>query len=194
MARDEDLDLLKAIRLCAYGAVKEKDSDYILRFIFRWYSREFSTELEHVDEIPLERVLTAFFEHRFENMTEEELEEEEERLRETRAERLAREAQEKLDGEDDDAFFRETVDEAKAAYVSNPRNLDEPMEDPDLDRPMMLPIMGERLPQSFKQIADNMDSKLKSVPPEIKMEFVSESELADLDEWDIMGPPPKDKL
>lgn len=195
MARDEDLDLIKAFRLCAFGAVKEKDSDYILRFIFRWYSREFHTELEAVDDIPLEKVLTAFFECRYENMNDEDLEEENEKLRETKAERLLREAAEKDDIDDDEAFFRETVAEAKVASAKTPkRSLDGPMNDPDLDRPVLLPIMGEKLPQSFQQFADRIDPKLKNVPPEIRMEFVSESELADLDDWDILGPPSKDKL
>ncbi len=191
MARDEDLDLLKAIRLCAFGAVKERDSDYILRHIFRWYSREFHTELEKVEEIPLEKVLTAFFECRYENMEDEDLDEEDSRLRETYAERLEREAREKAESEDDDEFFRETVKEA--ATVNAKRSLDEPMADPDLDRPMFLPIMGEKLPQSFKQIADSMESKLKTVPAEVKMEFVSEDELDALDDWDILGPPSKNK-
>jgi hypothetical protein len=195
MARDEDLDLLKAVRLCAFGAVKEKDSDYVLRFIFRWYSREFHKDLDEVELLPLERVLTHFFECRYENMTEEELEDEEEALAETRDERLAREAKAKLDDEDDDEFFRETVAEAKVATAKLPkRNLDEPVEDPDLDRPILLPMMGEKLPQTFQQVYDKMDNKLKQVPPEIKMEFVSENELGDLDDWDILGPPSKNKL
>jgi hypothetical protein len=201
MARDEDLDLIKAIRLCAFGAVKDKDTDYILRHIFRWYAREFRCTPDVASEKPLDEVLTHFFECRYEGMDDEELEEEAQKLRETKAERLEREAREKLDEEDDDEFFRETVAEAKTVNAKAKRaqlNLDGPIDDPDLERPVLLPVMGEKLPQTLQQFADKVDPKLKNVPqqvpPEIKMEFVSESELGDLDDWDILGPPSKDKL
>lgn len=191
MARDEDLDLLKAIRVLAFDAVKNKDSDYLLRHIFRWYSREFHTPLPEVEEMPLEEVLTHFFECRYEGMEDEDLEAEEKRLAETREERLQREEKEKLDDEDADAFFRDVKAESKTqlAKLGTKRKLDEAMDDPDLDRPVLLPIMGEKLPQTFQQVVEKMEPTLKSVPPEIKMEFMSDAELGDLDDWDILGPP-----
>ena len=76
MARDEDLDLLKAMRLCSYGAVKKKDNEYLLRFVCRWYSREFHTPLHLVENYPVEEVLQHFFECRYETMEDEDLEEE----------------------------------------------------------------------------------------------------------------------
>lgn len=192
MARDPDLDLLKAIRLLAYDAVTRKGSEYILRFIFRWYSREFSVPLPQVDEIPLEDVLQAFFECRYEQMDEHEREDEESKLRETQPERLEREAREKRESEDDDDFLREAIAEARRANADaarGPRDLDEPI-DPDLGRRVALPIMGEKLPQSFQEVADKADAKLKEIPPDIDVKFVGEGEL-DLDDWDICGPPPK---
>jgi hypothetical protein len=196
---DDDLDLLKAIRLCAFGAVKSKDkedSDYTLRHIFRWFSREFHVPLPEVPNLPLEYVLTHFYECRYEQMEEDGLDEEDLLLRETKAERLAREAKAEADAAEDDEFFNEVkADTAaqiqKLSSVMKKHNLDEPMDDPDLDRPVLLPVMGERLPQAFQDIVSKMDPKLKTVPPEIKMEFVSADELGDLDSWDVIGPPKK---
>lgn len=190
MARDEDLDFLKALRLCALGAVKEKDPEYNLRFIFRWYSREFHTPMADVEAMPLEEVLMHFFECRYENMDDEELEQEEARLAETREERLAREEKERLDALDDDEFFQDVKAESDAHMAQlKTRSLDDAVEDPDLDRPVLLPIMGEKLPQAFRDIVAELDPKLKAVPPEVKIEFVSEDELGDLDSWDVLGPP-----
>lgn len=194
MARDEDLDLLKAIKLCAFDAVKNKDTDYILRYIFRWYSREFGERLSDVEGLPVEDVLTHFFECRYEGMDDEQLDDEMKLLSETRADRLAREAQEKLDAEEDDEFLKQVKSEGPVglsklgAEAGKTRALDEPMEDPDFDRPILLPVMGEKLPQAFQDIVSKMDPKLKAVPAEVKMEFVSDDELGDLDDWDILGP------
>lgn len=191
MARDEDLDLLKSLRLCAYGAVKAKDSDYVLRFIFRWYSREFKTSLAEVEAMPLEEVLTHFFECRYENMDDDALEEEEKLLCETASERLARETLAAVDAEADDDFFKEAVANIKqgpAGPAGKRKRLDEAAIDPDLGRSVLLPVMGEKLPQSFQDVINDLDPKLKEVPADVKMQFVSDDELSGLDDWDVMGP------
>jgi hypothetical protein len=161
-------------------------------YIFRWYSREFSVPLPEVERQPVEEVLNHFFECRYEGMDDEALDDELKSLAETRAERLAREEREKLDEEDADEFFKQAKAEPQVGLAklgaTPKRTLDAPMEDPDLDRPVLVPVMGERLPQGFQDIVAKMDSNLKEVPPEIKMEFVSEDELGNLDDWDILGP------
>jgi hypothetical protein len=192
MGRDEDLDLIKAIRLSSFGAVKEKDPEYILRHIFRWYAREFHCTPDVAESKSLDEVLTHFFECRYESMDDEAFEEEDKRLRETHAERLLREEKERADHDDDDDFYKETMAEAKTVNLNSkraPKSLDAPIDDDDYERPILLPVMGEKLPQSFQQLADKMDPKLKQVPPEIKMSFVSDEELGDLDAWDVLGPP-----
>lgn len=191
MARDPDLDLLRAIQLLAYDAVTSKPSDYLLRHIFRWYSRTLHVDIREVDSVPLEDVLQAYFECRYEEMDDHEREEVEARLREFQAERLEREAREKREAEDDDDFFREAVAEARKANADlsrAPRDLDEPV-DPDLGFRVALPVMGEKLPQSFQEVADSA-SNLKQIPPDIEMKFLPEGDL-DLDEWDVCGPPKK---
>jgi hypothetical protein len=192
VARDPDLDLFKAIRLCAFGAVKNKDSEYLLRYICRWYSREFSTPLAEVYDIPLEELLQHFFECRYEDMGDEELEAEAALLRETQAERLEREAREREAAMADDEFFRQVKEEARQQALKNPVDLNKKIE--PSERPLLVPapVMGEVLPTTFAEVAAQVDPKLKTIPPDIKMSFVDESELGNLDEWDVLGPPKPD--
>ena len=178
---DEDLDLLKAVRLCAIGAVKSRDADYTLRHIFRWYSRQFHVPLTEVDEVPLDDILQHYFECRYEDLDDEQLEEEEARLRETRPERLAREAREAREAESDDEFFREAQQEASKTR----KRLDQKMEDPKSGP--LAPLHNDPLPDAFRSV--KADQKLREIPPDIKMEFADEGDL-DLD-WDVLGPPPE---
>lgn len=189
VARDEDLDYLKAIRLLAWNAVEKRPSDYLMRHIYRWYSKTFHVPLPQVDDLPIEDVLQAFFEERYENLPDEERDDEEERLRETRAERLAREAREREEQESDDAFFREAQAEAARQRQAAPV-LDKKL--PSSERPFLVaaPTMGEALPTHFAEVAQSKEAeKLREIPPEINMQFVGEDELGDLDDWDVCGPP-----
>jgi hypothetical protein len=197
VAQDEDLDLLKAIRITAFRAVQEQDSDYLLRFIFRWYSREFHTELSKVEEIPLETVLEHFFECRYESMSDEDKETEMAKLIETRADRLARETKEREEKDSDEAFLHETMAEAAAqgATTQKPAGIDlDKMPAPE-QRPLLIPapVMGEVIPTQFAEITANADPNLKVVPPEIKMEFISEEEMEGMESWDLLGPTTKPK-
>lgn len=193
MARDPDLDLLKAIRILAFGSVQKRDSEYILRHIYRWYSTTFNVPLPQVDDIPLEDILTHYFEVRYEGMSEEDLEEEEVLLRETYSDRLAREAKEKAEAEDDDAFLaaESGAPVSKLHKVQDaPKkfSLDTKIEDTAPE--IKVNVMGADLPTSFTDIAAKLDSKLKEIPPDIKITFADDGELDDLD-WDVMGSPQK---
>lgn len=59
---------IDAIRARALRSILQPDYEYNLRHIFRWYSRSFATPLHHVPNLPLEDVLQAFFEERYETM------------------------------------------------------------------------------------------------------------------------------
>ena len=50
------------------------DPGYELRRVFRWYSRTFATPLHEVQNLPVEDVLRAYFEQKFEEMEDEKLE------------------------------------------------------------------------------------------------------------------------
>lgn len=115
---EDELDLLRVVRLCAWGAVHHNEDDYYLRHIFRWYSREFHTPLHLVEDLPLVDVLTHFYECQYEELKDEErlqqlYEEEALRLRETKAESAARAVREAEQEVEDMAFLKEAQEEAK---------------------------------------------------------------------------------
>jgi len=64
-------DHLRAIAL--HGVVKDTD-DFQLRSILRWYSKTFHTPLHEVDDLPLDHILTSYYESTYEDMKPPELE------------------------------------------------------------------------------------------------------------------------
>jgi hypothetical protein len=105
------MNLYLAIQLEAMRAVRKQDSEYSMRSIRRWYSREFHTPLVDVADIPDEDVLQAFFEDKYDSMEEADREVEVARLLETEEERLLK-AREK-DEEDAEAFEFDKFSEEK---------------------------------------------------------------------------------
>lgn len=183
-------DLLKATRVLAMHAVEKKPPEYVYRFIMRWYSREFHTRLDEVEDVPVEDVLQHYFECRYEDMADEDRQEEREDLLMTPEQRAAKDREERVAQADDDDFFRKIQEEARAAAakVRPATSLEKP---PQSDDAPIIPVsvMGQSLPTTFQEIADGASPRLKEIPPEIDMKFVDPGELGDLDEWDIMGAP-----
>jgi hypothetical protein len=73
------VDLLAAIQILALrNTIKfdegAADHEYALRRIFRWYSKTFYTALHVVETLPLEDILRAWWEQKYEDMTPEEIE------------------------------------------------------------------------------------------------------------------------
>ncbi len=80
------MDLFTALRLLALRDVLafkknsknskiKEDAEYSVRHIFRWYSKTFYTPLDHVARLPLQDVMRAFWEEKYEALDEDELEE-----------------------------------------------------------------------------------------------------------------------
>lgn len=64
-----DLAEEHAIRTVALRDVLDgADPDYVRRFQFRWYSKTFAVPLPDVADLPLQDVLQAFWEERYEEM------------------------------------------------------------------------------------------------------------------------------
>ncbi len=85
------MDYYSAIRINALEAVLSGDSqEYIFRHILRWYSKNFYTPLHVVETIPLEDVLTAYYESKYEEMKDIELDMEKSSLLETDEEKAMR--------------------------------------------------------------------------------------------------------
>jgi hypothetical protein len=71
---------IRNLKLLAVHAVVEEPFDYTLRKIMRWYSHEFHTPLDVVENLPLEDVLQHWFETHYEENDESELQAEIDRL------------------------------------------------------------------------------------------------------------------
>lgn len=82
--------LIESVQLRALAAVTRKDSAYMLRQIFRWYSKTFFTPLHEVEALPMEDVLIAYYESTFEDMTPEQIRDAAELLLETPEQTLLR--------------------------------------------------------------------------------------------------------
>lgn len=177
-----ELDLLKGIRILAFQSVKAKDHDYVLRFIARWFSREFHTPLAQVDDMPTEDLLLHFFEAKYEGLDEEELATELKLLTETDAEREAREQVVAQKLQDDEEF--EKLVAAGALAKKSAKDIVASLK----DKNKAIPSAGvnEKAPMS---VPTPTDLPIGTIPPDINMTFVNDEDLGDLDSWDILGAP-----
>lgn len=97
--KQEPLSDLEALQILALREVYQQSPEYVFRKIFRWYSKNFATPLHVVGTLPIDDVITAFFESIYEDMDSEELDKVRLQLLETPAakeERLLQEERERL--------------------------------------------------------------------------------------------------
>lgn len=180
----DEMSWLKATRILAFRAVEKEDPEYLLRFIMRWYSREFYTPLHEVEEQPLDEVLNHFFECRYESMDEHEREEEAELLRMTAEELEEKERREEEEARADDEFEKQFQEEAK---VHETTGLPKPAEAPAIP----VAVMGQPLPTTFQELADK--AEVKTIPENIEMKFIGADEMDEMESWDILGKPKVNK-
>jgi hypothetical protein len=103
------MDFAEGIRVNAMHSVLHGGSDYSMRHVMRWYSKTFHTPLNVVETLPVDHILTHYYEETYENMEEPSRNEERERLY------LGSEQYEKKQSEADaaeEAFLREAEEEA----------------------------------------------------------------------------------
>jgi len=187
------MDLYTAIRLNALSDVLSgDDTEYILRYIFRWYSKTFATPLHLVEELPLEDVLTAYYESKYEEMKEPELDMEKASLLETEEEKASR-----LRQEDEEA--------AVQADLMSKKEMMENLFKTEKKHISKLPGLGQVTEQLSEQLIDlssvvSGDKKgstilplerpfkmrepilpSPNVEPEISMQFLSDDEELPLD-------------
>lgn len=116
MSRSGDL------RLIALRDVLEEPEEYLTRKICRWYSRELSTPIDAVRDLPWDEVLRAYFEATYEEMEEADLAEEIVKMTETDAERTERQRREQAAGARESAteveFLRMTAERALKGAIS----------------------------------------------------------------------------
>ena len=183
-----DLDLLTSIKILALRSVQKEDSDYVTRRLCRWYSTTFHCSLNEAENLPIEDLLTIWFECKYEDLDKEEREAEAKILCETKEERLAREEAERQAEKADADFLLQATEAAKMLgetsklLTSLPQVLDK-MKYESGATPLKTDASLTSV-QSTKTI-----SAPAQMPPDIKVEYVSESELGDLDSWDLLSDP-----
>lgn len=112
------MDIPKAIRLIALAAVVgegEKDADYAIRKIMRWYSKTFHTPLHVVSTLPVEDVLESYYETSYEEMSEAQREVERKELLLSEADRRAAMRKEDADEAEAEAYAKEAAEEEARA-------------------------------------------------------------------------------
>lgn len=129
---------IDAIRTRALRAVVKPDMAASMRRVFRWYSREFSTPLAQVESLPLEDVLTAYFEDLYSNMEEPLLEQELADMALTPEERALAHKQEEAEDDEFEAQILRQIreDEAKAA----------------LPKDVSVQFSGDNLPEKWAEL------------------------------------------
>lgn len=172
------MDSIIAAKILAMHAVYKEDGMFRLRKIFRWYSTTFHTPLHEVPDLPLEEILQAYFEDRYEGMTPEELEHEIQEAIEPQEEREARERTSSSESEkksiEDEEFARQV--EAEEAAKRTGKHLE------GLTTAVQQP----------ESILRPTGPGIAPIPPDIEMRFVSDDELGAIESWDLVpNVPPK---
>lgn len=111
------MDPFKALRARAALSVKKPDWEYSLRRIFRWYSTTFHTPLHQVEDLPIDHVLTNYYEAVFEALEPDKFEEEIQSLISPPVDTDAEKENEDEANVDLEDFIREAEEEARAARL-----------------------------------------------------------------------------
>lgn len=150
------MELFEAIRVNAMGAVVNGGGDYTVRHILRWYSKTFHTPLHVVEELPLDHVLTHYYEETYEAMEKPERDGEIEKLSMTAEEY---EAKQRAAQEEEEAYVRMAEEEAAAQQAkAKPK-----MEDVVVpNKPPLIPAPVEQNEISMKFV-DDLDLDKDSV-------------------------------
>lgn len=173
------LNFFNALRLVALRDVLKEPSDYHLRHIFRWYSRNFHVPLPDVADLPMEDVLTNFYEAKYEDMDADQREDERLLLIQSDEERQKRAMDEDRDAYDTHEFEREAEELAKEQQAAKAKKGRDERDDklivPDLPSGMKLPTM---MPDSGIDPLEPPPLKPgQKLPGGISMKFVSDADL-----------------
>jgi succinate dehydrogenase flavin-adding protein (antitoxin of CptAB toxin-antitoxin module) len=114
------VDVLDALQLRATLAILKPDREAWKRYICRWYSKEFHTPLDQVYDLPMEFILTNYFEAAVEAMDEEQRAEYLAELVLTDEERAKLAVEETKAVSADEAFLDELTEKVKAGATKGP--------------------------------------------------------------------------
>ena len=156
-----------ALRLQALRAVLAPDEDANLRSIFRWYSRTFHTPLHQVEELPVEDILTAFYEQSYEDLSEEDRKAELDELLETPEERKVRMRLKDEERAEAFEFARLSAEQERRKEAKKLADLK-----PESGRP----LIPQKPPETSLPKNVVPGSAMKELPPNIEMKFVSDDD------------------
>lgn len=167
MAWVEDL---KAVAM--YSVISE-GNEYVLRNIFRWYSKEFATPLHIVESLPLDDVLRHYYEVHFSELNDQERAEEIDRILLTEEKLRQRKTQE--DADDADAYeFGKAAEQAEK--IKEQKKAKEKKPDP---------------PSAPASLPDVSLKDLKELPPDIDIKFIDSDDEIESMLNGSFGPPSK---
>jgi hypothetical protein len=161
---------LRNLKLLAVHAVAEEPSDYTLRKIMRWYSHEYHTPLDAVEDLPLEDVLQHWFETHYEGYEDGDLQAEIDRLLTSEDKLAEMRRQEDAEEADQWEFGREALAEEEKKATA-------PLQDIQDELKMAIPEV-------------KIQAVTAPLPPDVHMMF----EDIDTDAFpdaQPFGPPPK---
>lgn len=114
------MDIFDVLQLRAAAAVLAPDREAWVRYVCRWFSREFNTPLDEVYDLPLEFVVINYFEAAVESMDEEQRHEYLSELVLTDEQRAKLRGEEVRAVSSDDAFLDELSKSAMAGATKGP--------------------------------------------------------------------------
>lgn len=185
------LDYWDSIRIRALASVVDPDTDDVLIEIFEWYSKEFSTPLHFVYELPVDEVLHHYFRWIYRNMDGIERHNAAIWLLETPEERAARAAADKKD--DEDFMAKAAAVNAKKKQPSEAQKAFDRMQKKFLDNidqfkakaaPLEKKLLKKEMPEASLPASKPKDEE------EVVVTYMSEADFeAELDK--PSGPAPK---
>ena len=137
--------------MLAMHGVVNGTGEYNIRYIFRWYSKEFHTPLHVVETIPMEDILQNYFECNYERMSEFERKLEIERLLMSDEELQAQKIKE--DAEDADTF-----EFTKMSIPNNVQDLEVTAEKlgNKIRDSMADPVQNDKIPHIIEPLPENI--------------------------------------
>ena len=167
----------EAIKLLALRSVLKPDPDYFVRKICRWFSTTYHTPISQVYDMPIEEVLQAYFEAKYDAMDPDDLQAELATTVETEDQR-----RERLLAEDFDKMT-----EYELFQMSEKANKKKPQHKlSDIAVPKDKALHGKlnELTKTLKNVAESIKKEMESdpakLPPDIEMTFESDEAFAKL--------------
>jgi len=148
------------------------NEEFLLRHVFRWYSKTFSTPLHLVEDLPLEDVLMAYWEDKYEIMEDEALDEEVCAVAEDPAETTKRQRNEDMAEadvfemmEEETASMKRTINKASNDVLRSVKNATDKLAQmltADKGAPTLTPAEGLTIPPDITMTFLSEDDELKS--------------------------------